>query len=128
MHWGFGHSGTLLDWSLPTAVIHTVDYKSPRDARRDRLRGCRAESIAAGIEADLCDRRDDNGANARAYEPEATSMPSTDVFGQNTNVLRLIARRWFGYLPGIRWPTFVKLSIRLQCRLPERRRVTVAAK
>src|SRR5215475_1188942 len=59
---------------------------------------------------------------------EATSMPSRDVFSQNTNVLCLIACGWFRYLPGIRRPAFVKLSIRLQCRLPERRRVSVAAK
>ena len=56
------------------------------------------------------------------------SMPSTHVFCQNTNVLCLIPSRGFRNFPGIRRPTFVKLSIRLQCRLPERRRVTVAAK
>src|SRR5690348_97713 len=51
-----------------------------------------------------------------------TEWASTNVSGQNANVLRLIARRWFRHLPRVRRPSVVKLAIRLHRWLSKRRR------
>ncbi len=53
---------------------------------------------------------------------------SMHVSSQDTNVLCLIARRRFRYLPGIRRPALVELSVGFRCWLPEWRHVIVMAK
>jgi hypothetical protein len=59
--------------------------------------------------------------------PIRIRLISVNVMSQSTNVLCLIARVWFRYLPRIRRPVGIELQIRLHVGLVDRRHVIEAA-
>src|SRR6266436_3802154 len=102
-----------LYWRSATTVINTIDRKSRREVRRDRpiarLPGRETRSVIRGRFCATADMITTRTRTLLVWSGAGQFMPSLHVFSQNTNVLCLIARRWFRYRPGIRRPRFVKL-------------------